>query len=152
MNQKVVDALNAGRAAELTAVMQYMADHYVQEDRGYSKLASEIKKIAIVEMKHAEALAERILYLGGIPVTKPDGVAKQGGSIPELLEHNRDLEKGAIDMYNAAAVLCGAEGDQVSKDLFEQLLAAEEDHWDWFDTTRSHVETLGDAYLATLAD
>jgi len=152
MNQKVIDVLNAARAAELTAIMQYMADHYVQADRGFSKLADEIKKIAIVEMKHAESLAERILYLGGVPMTKPDGTVKPGQSIPEMLETARDLEAAAIKMHNASAILCSEEGDRVSKDLFEQILAAEEDHWDYFDTTHAHVEHLGDAYLAMLAD
>ncbi len=150
MNQKVIDTLNAARAAELTAIMQYMADHYVQEDDDFTKLAHEFKKIAIVEMKHAEALAERILYLGGTPTTKPDGVVVQGQSIHDALATAAALERGAIEMYNIAASTCEAEGDHVSKELMQEIAAAEEAHWDFFDNTQTHVDELGAAYIATL--
>jgi bacterioferritin len=152
MNEKVIDALNKARAAEMTAILQYMAHHYELEDAAYGKLAKKLKATAIVEMKHAEMLAERILFLGGKPVSKFDSEIKKGQTIPELLETDRALEKKAIDMYNDFSALCAAEKDQVSKELFDTLVKQEEEHWDDFDNIKSHVDDLGNVYIATLAD
>lgn len=149
---KVIEALNAGRARELTAIAQYMQQHYKLEDDGYGKLAKTLKETAIVEMKHAEALAERILFLGGVPTSKPDGEILKNQDIPAILKTAIALEQEAIRMYNASAQLCAAEGDNVSKQLFESLLKDEEEHLNTFETIRDHVEALGAAYLATLAD
>ncbi len=147
---KVIDLLNVGRASELTAILQYMAHHYELDDQDFGKLAKVMKATAIAEMKHAEALAERILFLGGTPTSKPDGQAKKGQKIAEMLMTDIGLEAGAVKMYNASAVACAAAGDQVSKDLFEKLLGDEEDHLDAFQNLADHVAQLGDAYLATL--
>jgi bacterioferritin len=151
MSKKVIEALNKARASELTAILQYMAHHYELEDTDFGKLAKMLKKTAIEEMKHAEKLAERILFLNGTPTTKPDGEIKKGQEIAEMLTTDIALEKGAIKMYNEAANLCAAEKDQVSKELFDELLAEEEEHFDFFDNTKTHVDKLGAAYLATLA-
>ena len=150
MNQKVIDLLNAARAAELTGILQYMAHHYELEDADFHKLADEVKRIAIEEMKHAEKLAERILFLGGTPIYEPDGSVMKGQSIPDLLTRDCQLEDMAIRMYNESAIECAAERDQVSKDMFEDLLIQEEDHLHHFENIREHVKQMGDAYLATL--
>lgn len=150
MSKKVIDLLNAARSRELTAITQYMAQHYELEDRDFGKLASKFKEIGIAEMKHAEKLAERILYLKGEPTFKPDGVAKKGQEIPEMLKTNMGLESQAIKMYNDASVICAAEKDQISKELFEELLKDEEDHYNYFENIKDHVDKLGAAYLATL--
>jgi bacterioferritin len=150
MSQKVIELLNEARARELTAITQYMAQHYQLEDNDFGKLAKKIKEIAIQEMKHAEALAERILFLKGEPTTKPDADIKKGQEIPALLTTDVGLENAAIKMYNEAAVTCAAEKDQVSKDLFERLLKEEEDHLNFFENTKGHADKLGAAYLATL--
>jgi bacterioferritin len=150
MSQKVIDLLNAARARELTAVTQYMAQHYELEDRDFGKLASKIKEIAIQEMKHAEDLAERILYLKGEPTTKPDAGIKKGEEIANMLATNIALESQAVKMYNEAAVVCAGEKDQISKQLFEKLLGDEEEHLNIFENLKDHVEKLGTAYLATL--
>jgi bacterioferritin len=152
MNQKVIDLLNQARAREITAIQQYMAQHYELEDKGFGKLAKKIKEIAIVEMKHAEKLAERILFLAGVPSYKPDALPKVGEEIPGLLATGAALEAGAIIMYNDAAMICAAEKDQISKELFEALLKDEEDHIDFFENTKQQVDTLGPAYIATLVD
>ena len=81
MSQKVIDLLNEARSREMTAISQYMVQHYELEDSDYGKLASKFKEIAITEMKHAEKLAERILYLKGEPTSKPDASAKKGQPI-----------------------------------------------------------------------
>jgi bacterioferritin len=148
--RKVIDLLNQARARELTAIMQYMVDHYELEDGDFGVLAKTMKKIAIQEMKHAEALAERILFLNGEPGTKADAAIERGQSIPDMLKNAEALEAQAIDMYNAAAAACGEARDHVSKQLFEKLLAEEEDHIDIFQNTAAHVDELGDAFLARL--
>lgn len=150
MNQKVIDLLNQARARELTAISQYMSQHYELEDGDFGKLASKIKEIAIAEMKHAEKLAERILFLNGEPTSKPDAFAKKGQDIPQMLATDIALEQQAIQMYNEAALMCSAEKDQKSKDLFEELLGEEEQHLDFFDNVKGHVDKMGPAYLATL--
>ena len=151
MSKKVIDLLNKARARELTAISQYMSQHYELEDSDFGKLASKFKEIAIAEMKHAEKLAERILFLKGEPTSKPDALAKKGQQIPQMLTTNMALEVGAMKMYNEAAMVCAAEKDQISKELFEELLKDEEGHFNYFENTKDHVEKLGAAYLATLA-
>jgi bacterioferritin len=152
MNDKVIGLLNDARKRELTAILQYMQQHYELEDAGFGKLGDDFKAKAIVEMKHAEALAERILFLGGTTVTKPDAEVQKGLSIKDQLKLGIKLEDGAIKMYNDAAKICGDEGDHVSKGIFESLLADEEDHTDDFQKTLDHIEKLGDAYIVTLTE
>jgi len=150
MSKKVNDLLNQARSRELTAISQYMAQHYELEDQDFGKLASRLKEIAIQEMKHAEELAERILFLKAEPTSKPDGVAKKGQKIHEMLATDIGLEAQAIKLYNEASVVCAAEKDQISKELFEKLLKDEEEHLDIFENIKNHVDKLGAAYLATL--
>jgi len=150
MSQKVIDLLNKARSRELTAISQYMAQHYELEDSDFGKLASKFKEIGIAEMKHAEKLAERILFLKGEPTSKPDGVAKKGQKIAEMLNTNMALESAAMKMYNEAAMVCAAEKDQISKEVFEDLLKDEEDHFNYFENVKDHLDKLGASYLATL--
>jgi len=150
MSKKVINSLNEARSRELTAISQYMAQHYELEDSDFGKLASKFKEVAIAEMKHAEKLADRILFLKGEPTSKPDGVAKKGQQIPEMLITNIGLEAQAIKMYNDASVVCASEKDQISKELFEELLKDEEGHLDYFENIKDHVDKLGASYLATL--
>jgi len=152
MSKKVIDALNNARSLELTAISQYMSQHYELDNQGFGKLASKIKDIAIVEMRHAEALAERILFLDGDPIYKPAELVKKGEEIAALLQTDIDLEAGGIRAYNDAAAVCAAEKDHVSVQLFESLLDKEEDHIDYFQKTLEHVQKLGAPYLATLMD
>ena len=151
MSKKVLDLLNEARSRELTAITQYMAQHYELEDQDYGKLAKKLKDIAIQEMKHAEALAERILFLEGEPTTKPDAGAKKGQDFSGMLTTDIGLETQAIKLYNEASLVCGQEKDQISKQLFEKLLGEEEDHLNDFENIKDHVEKLGAAYIATLA-
>ena len=151
MSKKVIDLLNAARSRELSAITQYMAQHYELEDQDYGKLAKKLKEIGIQEMKHAEALAERILFLEGEPTTKPDAMVKKGQSIAEMLKTDMALDSASIKMYNEAAVVCAQEKDQISKQLFEKLLGEEEGHFNDFENVKDHLEKMGNAYLATLA-
>jgi bacterioferritin len=150
MSQKVIDLLNKARSRELTAISQYMSQHYELEDTDFGKLASKFKEIGITEMKHAEKLAERILFLNGEPTSKPDALVKKGQQIPQMLTTNMALESSAIKLYNEAAMVCAGEKDQISKELFEELLKEEEDHLNYFENVKDHIEKLGTAYLVTL--
>jgi bacterioferritin len=150
MSQKVIDLLNKARSRELTAITQYMAQHYELEDQDFGKIAKQFKEIGIQEMKHAEKLAERILFLNGEPTSKPDALTKKGQKIQEMLTTNIGLESTAIKMYNDASLVCAAEKDQISKKLFEELLKEEEDHLDYFENTKDHVDKLGAPYLTSL--
>src|SRR5208283_1962696 len=113
------------------------------EDKDYGKLASKMKDIAIAEMKHAEKLAGRILFLNGEPLSRPAGEAVKGQEITDMLKTDISLEADAIDLYNEAAFLCAAEKDQVSKDLFQYLIKDEEKHLDTFENIRNLIGTLG---------
>ena len=150
MSQKVIEWLNQARARELGAIIQYMAQHYELEDQDFGKLATKLKEIAIQEMKHAEKLAERILFLRGVPTSKPDGTPKKGQEIPDMLVTDIGLESEAIKMYNEASLICAAEKDQISKDLFEELLKDEEGHLDLFENMKDHIDKMGASYLAML--
>jgi bacterioferritin len=150
MIQTVIDLLNEARLRELEAISQYMIHHYELEDQDFSKLASKVKEIAIAEMKHAEKLAERILFLKGEPLSKPEATPKKRQGIPEMLATDMALERQAVRIYNDAAVICASEKDQKSKDLFEELLGDEESHLNFFENIKNHVDKLGAAYIATL--
>lgn len=150
MNKKVIDVLNKARSRELSAILQYMAQHFELENSDYGKLAKAIKVTAIVEMKHAERLAERILFLGGVPTSKPDAEAKKGQDVAGMIATDAALEEQAVELYNTASALCAAEQDMVSKQIFDQLAKEETDHLDEFQNIQEHVAKLGAAYLATL--
>ena len=122
MSKRVIELLNQARAHELGVVSQYMIHHYELEDKDYGKLASTLKEIAITEMKHAEKLADRILFLNGEPISRPAGESVKGQEITDMLKTDIALEANVVALYNEAAVLCTAEKDQISKDLFEELL------------------------------
>ncbi len=153
MNQKVIDVLNKAREQELTAIAQYMTHHYELQDQMFDKLADRLQKIAIVEMRHAEMFAERILFLGGVPSTSLwEKNIRKKQPIPELLKNDLGLEETAVRNYNDYAKQCADEGDHVSKQLFETIAAQEEGHLHEFRQTLGHVENLGAAYLAEQTD
>ena len=148
--KKVIELLNAARSRELSAILQYMAQHFELANDDFGKLAKVLKTTAIVEMKHAEVLAERVLFLGGVATSKPDAEAKKGQKIADKIATDIDLEKQAIEMYNESAVICGDLRDHVSKTLFMKLIGEENDHLDAFINIKEHIDQLGDVYLATL--
>jgi bacterioferritin len=150
MIQTMIDLLNEARLRELEVIHQYMIHHDELENKDFRKLASKIKEIAIVEMKHAERLAERILFLKGEPLSETDATSKKGREIPEMLATDMALERQAVKMYNEAAAICASEKDQKSKDLFEELLGDEEGQLNFFENIEDHVDTLGATYTATL--
>jgi len=150
MIQTIIDLLNEARLRELEAVNQYMIHHDELESRNFHKLASQIKEIAMVEMKHAEKLAERILFLKGEPFLVPAKAPKAGQQIPDLLATDIALVTQAIKMYSEAAAICAYEEDPQSKELFEELLSDEEGHLNCLKDIKYYVDRLGAAYIAIL--
>ena len=129
--KKLIDALNADRADELAAILQYLGHHYLGEGMESPEIVELFKSTAVAEMKHAEALAERIAYLGGDPTTKPSAV-KKGGSLKKMIQDDLAAENTAIRNYKAHVKLADSLGDSTTRRLLEGILSDEEGHAnDW---------------------
>ncbi len=134
MSKKIIDALNEDREFELGAIMQYMGHHYEADGLESPAIIELFKKTAIDEMKHAEMLAERIVYLGGTPSTKPSKIMK-GGEIRKMVSDDLSAENGAIERYKRHIKLCEKEGDPTTRLMLEGILSQEEEHADIWETT-----------------
>jgi bacterioferritin len=145
---KVIEELNKALREELTAINQYFLHAEMCENWGYERLSEYIKLQSIGEMKHAEALMERILFLDGSPTMKPLELTV-GKNVQEMLQSDLDLEIGAVADYNAAIQVAVAEKDNGSRDLFVQLLKDEEEHVDWLEAQIHQIKELGyERYLS----
>lgn len=131
MSKEIIDALNKDRADELAAIVQYMGHHYTADGLESPAIADMVKKISIDEMKHAEALAERIAYLGGDPTTQPSAI-KTGGDLRKMLQDDLDAEATAIRNYKEHIKLCERLGDVTTRKMLEGILSDEEGHADQF--------------------
>lgn len=134
MSKKIIDALNEDREFELAAIMQYMGHHYQAEGMESPAIIELFKKTAMDEMRHAEALAERIVYLGGAPTTKPAQIMK-GGELRKMVSDDLTAENEAIARYKNHIKLCTDEGDPTTRHMLEEILAQEEEHADLWETT-----------------
>ena len=132
-SKKLLDKLNEAIARELQVSIQYMWQHVMVMGINAESVGGVFKKIAIVEMKHAEEIAERLYYLGGVPTTKPNPI-EIGKTVKEMLDIDAKAELGAIGMYREIIKLAEKEGDYTTKRLFEAILSAEEDHHNTFST------------------
>ncbi len=139
---KVIDELNKALREELTAINQYFLHAEMCENWGYDRLADYIKKQSIGEMKHAESLMERILFLDATPTMKPLDLTV-GKTVKDMLQSDLDLEIAAVAQYNAAIQVAVAEKDNGSRDLFVKLLKDEEDHVDWLEAQVHQIGELG---------
>ena len=139
---KVIAELNKALREELTAINQYFLHAEMCENWGYDKLSEYIKMQSIGEMKHAEALIERVLFLDGSPSMQPLELTV-GKNVQEMLQSDLDLELGAVKDYNAAIQVAVAEKDNGSRDLFMQLLKDEEGHVDWLEAQIHQIKELG---------
>ena len=139
---KVIEELNKALREELTAINQYFLHAELCENWGYEKLSEYIKMQSIGEMKHAEALMERILFLDGSPTMKPLELTV-GKNVKDMLQSDLDLELGAVKDYNVAVQVAVAEKDNGSRDLFVQLLKDEEGNVDWLEAQMHLIEELG---------
>lgn len=132
--KKVIEALNVDRAYELAAILQYMGHHYEGDGMESPAILDIFKKTALDEMKHAELLAERIVYLGGEPVQKPATV-KRGGDIKSMMREDLNAENDAIERYKAHIKLSDELGDPTTRLMLEGILSEEEGHADVWETT-----------------
>jgi len=147
-NPKVIAELNKALREELTAINQYFLHAEMCENWGYRRLSEYIKKQSIGEMKHAEVLMERILFLDGTPSMQPL-VLKVGSSVKDMIQSDLALEVAAVKQYNDAVHVATAEGDNGSRDLLVQLLKDEESHVDWLEAQVHLIKEVGyERYLA----
>ena len=142
-NPKVIAVLNEALHEELTAINQYFLHSEMCENWHYHKLSAFIKKQSIDEMRHAEQIIERILFLDGIPKMTDALEIKIGATVKDQLTSDLKLEIAAVAMYNKAVELARTEGDNVSRDLFATLLKDEEMHVDWLEAQMHQIKELG---------
>jgi bacterioferritin len=148
-NPKVIAALNEALREELTAINQYFLHAEMCENWHYDKLGDYIKKQSIDEMKHAEALIERILFLDGSPNLTELMKLTVGRNVREQIESDLKLEIDAVGMYNRAIQIARDEADNASRDLFERLLKDEEAHVDWLEAQLYQIGEIGyERYLS----
>jgi bacterioferritin len=146
---KVIELLNAVLTAELTAINQYFIHARMCENWGYARLWKKIRAESIDEMKHADALIARILFLEGVPNLQKLGKVNVGETVPEQFKLDLEVEHDAIQMLNDGIERCRATGDNGSRELLEDILSAEEEHTNWLETQLQLIESLGEKhYLA----
>ena len=148
-NPKVIEVLNEALKEELTAINQYFLHAEMCENWKYEKLATHIRKESIDEMKHAEAVIERILFLDGTPNMTSPMTINVGQNVREQLESDYKLELSAITMYNKAVEVARQASDNSTRELFERILKDEEGHLDWSEAQLHQIKELGyERYLA----
>jgi len=148
-NATVIEHLNRALRDELTAINQYFLHAEMSENWGYKKYSRYIKKQSIDEMKHAELLLERILFLEGTPKMEPMALTI-GKSVKDMIESDLNLEHEAVASYNDSIRVCVENSDNGSRDLFMRLLKDEEGHVDWLEAQVHQIGEIGyERYLIT---
>ncbi len=148
-NEKVIKELNSALSSELTAVVQYMTQAEMCQNWGYTRLAQHTKGRAIEEMRHAEGLIERIIFLDAIPTVDVGLKPRLGSKVQEQLEINLKDELDASRQYNEAAKICMQASDDGSKMLFDHMIVDEERHADFLESQLHAIKEMGIAnYLA----
>lgn len=148
---KVIEVLNKARSMELHAIHQYMNQHYGLDNSDYGELAANVKLIAIDEMRHAEAFAERIKELGGEPTSDLAAKVTKGQKVKQVFPFDAKLEDDTLDNYNQFLLVCRENGDSISVKLFETIIDEEQAHFNYFDNVNEHLTNLGESYLARIA-
>ena len=139
----VIEHLNKVLKNELTAINQYFLHSRMLKDWGLNKLADYEHHESIDEMKHADQLIERILFLEGLPNMQTMGKLRIGEDVPKILQGDLDMELDALPDLRAGIAYCEAHKDYVTRDLFDSILVSEEEHVDWLETQLQLIETMG---------
>jgi len=142
-NEQIIGLLNNFLADELTAISQYMVHSEMCANWGYNRLHEAIEKRAIDEMKHAEKLIARILFLEGQPVVSRLNQLNIGATVETQLKHDLESEAGAIKAYNDGIRLCLDLGDNGSRELIDANLHDEEEHLDWLEAQLDQINQMG---------
>ena len=140
---EIIEMLNEVLTAELTAVNQYFIHYRMCENWGYERLAEKNREESIDEMKDADELIGRILYLDGIPNMQRLNPVAVGETVHEQLKLDLELERSAIERYNRGIALAVAKGDNGTRELFEARLVGEEAHADWLEAQLELIEQVG---------
>ena len=141
---KIIELLNQVLTNELTAINQYFLHSRMCRNWGYHRLAEHIHKEAIDEMKHADALIERVLFLEGLPNVQRIGKIMVGQTVVEILTNDLALEMVAVPMLNAGMQQCRDAGDNGSEDLLRKILTSEEEHVDWLEAQHDLIAQVGE--------
>ncbi|MEI2795467.1 bacterioferritin [Pseudoxanthomonas sp. F11] len=150
---KVIEYLNKALYNELTAINQYFLHAKMLKNWGFKELAEHEYKESIDEMKHADKLSERILFLDGLPNFQALGKLRIGETPREILECDLALEHEALPPLREAIAYCESVADYVSRQLFVDILDSEEEHIDWLETQLSVIDRIGEPnYLLTKLD
>jgi bacterioferritin len=142
----IIDLLNDVLTAELSAVNQYFVHSKMCANWGYERLAKHAYDESLGEMKDAEHVVERILYLEGVPNMQRLGSVRVGEDVAEQLRLDLDLERAAIERLNAGIAACNDAGDNGTRDLLEEILEGEEEHADWLETQLHVIDEIGEAH------
>jgi bacterioferritin len=142
-DKKVIETLNALLGRELTVVNQYIVHAEVCDNWGYAKLHDALHKRAVVEMKHAEKLIGRIIFLEGIPVVSELEKLHIGADIPKMFANDHEAEIDASNRYNAGILVCGDAKDFVTRELLEDILGEEDGHIDDIEKVQDQIQQMG---------
>jgi bacterioferritin len=142
-NQQVIDALNRALTIELTAINQYFCQAKMCQNWGFMNLFKKHYHESMGEMKHAEKIIERILFLDGVPEIARYDVIRVGANIKEQFENDLQLETSGVKHYNATVELCTKLGDNGTRELVAPILVESEEHVDWLETQLNLIATIG---------
>lgn len=146
---KVIEALNRALTIELTAINQYFVQAKMLKNWGYNVLAKKMWEESMGEMKHADKIIERILFLEGTPNIARYDVIRVGTDVKEILQNDLRLESGGVKHYNETIDLCAKLKDGGTRELLEGILVSSEDHVDWLETQLGLIQSVGlQNYLA----
>ena len=146
---EVIEVLAKMLKEELGAISQYFIHAEMCENWGYGKLSDHTKKESINEMKHAEKLIERLLYLDAHPIVSNYNEMHIGAAVADMHKNDLDAEIDAVKAYNESIRVCVEAGDEGTKELLESILSDEEDHVDWLEAQLMQIEQMGlEVYLA----